>query len=297
MILDLIPTIYDRPGRVTRILGGEDEIRPVMLNAPFTIKDGVPVRAQEGQQGAKVYNLRAGYAVSVSVGKSYQTKMQEGQEEIGAILQADPSLMPLIGSVYFRYRDSPGSKEIAEILKEVRDKQYPGLGQDKDQGPSPEQLQAQLQAMQAQGQQMQQQLQLAIEEIKTDQAKQQAMIRKAEIDAQKDIQLQRMRDATSIAVATINARAKGVLSDDENRHEQVALAEEHAFEANQSEKDREHEREQSRFDAAHEVGMAAAGGNTMTRIREGGQEQDSEQGREESTAPAKPKAQADGASE
>ncbi len=37
IILDLLPHIYDRPGRVARILDGEDQPRTVMLNAPFTI--------------------------------------------------------------------------------------------------------------------------------------------------------------------------------------------------------------------------------------------------------------------
>ena len=35
VVLDLIPTIYDRPGRVARILDQEDETQTVLLNAPF----------------------------------------------------------------------------------------------------------------------------------------------------------------------------------------------------------------------------------------------------------------------
>jgi len=37
IILDLIPAIYDRPGRVERILDMEDQPRPVMLNAPHVV--------------------------------------------------------------------------------------------------------------------------------------------------------------------------------------------------------------------------------------------------------------------
>ena len=36
VILDLIPQIYDRPGRVARILDQEDDTQTVLLNAPFT---------------------------------------------------------------------------------------------------------------------------------------------------------------------------------------------------------------------------------------------------------------------
>ena len=273
VILDLIPHIYDRPGRITRILGLEDEVTPVMLNAPFVMDQntGQPMPAQQGQQGAKNYDLTKGkYAITVSIGKSYQTKMQEGQEEIGAILQADPSLMPLIGSIYFRYRDSPGSKEIAEILKELRDKQFPGLGQKKDQAPTPEQLQAQVQAMQQKGEELAKQLQGAIEQIKTDQAKQQATIEKARIDAAAAVELQRMRSAAAINVAQINAEAKGAAQESEARTEAIALAQEHAYGDHEREDDQAHEvglkameqknaKEQVREGQAHEAGMAGAG--------------------------------------
>jgi hypothetical protein len=289
VIMDLIPHIYDRPGRVTRILGGEDDVKPVMLNAPFKIDQntGRPIPARPGEQGTKTHDLTATYTVSVSIGKSYQTRMQEGQEEIGAILQADPSLMPLIGSIYFRYRDSPGSKEIAEILKEVREKQYPGLGENKDQGPTPEQLQAKLSAMEQQGQMMQQQLQMAIQAIQTKQAEQEGKIRVAEIQAQANERLaaaeaahqeklQVLKNAGAIAVAETNAQAKGVQLANEAVNENQALARQHDFEAEEADRDR-----------AHEVAMAASGGRTMTVGREGGQEEGSEQsqetGREESS--------------
>ena len=37
-ILDLIPHIYDRPGRVARILDEEGNTRQVMLNTPFVLQ-------------------------------------------------------------------------------------------------------------------------------------------------------------------------------------------------------------------------------------------------------------------
>ena len=36
IVLDLMPSIYDRPGRVARILDQERDPRTVLLNAPFT---------------------------------------------------------------------------------------------------------------------------------------------------------------------------------------------------------------------------------------------------------------------
>jgi hypothetical protein len=48
VVLDLIPYIYDRPGRVARLLDAEDNPRTVMLNAPFTMNQETkrPQRAQ-----------------------------------------------------------------------------------------------------------------------------------------------------------------------------------------------------------------------------------------------------------
>lgn len=298
VIMDLIPAIYDRPGRITRVLGEEDDVKAVMVNQTFKLDPatGNPVPAQEGEPGAKTYNLSEGkYTVSVSIGKSYQTRMQEGQEEIGAILQADPSLMPLIGSVYFRFRDSPGSKEIADILKEVRTKQFGPLGKDKEQGPTPEMLQAELQATKGQLQMAGQQLQMAVQKIETDQAKQQAQMYKAQLDHQAkmaDLETRMnesiQKNATTIAVAQINAEAKGAQMATEARNEAIALGHEHAFEADQAELDRQHEQDQAAFNAAHAVGMGAAGGNTMNRTIEGGQDQEQEQGGETSTATLPP---------
>jgi len=284
VILDLMPSVYSRPGRVMSVIGAEDDEKPVMLNAPFTMgQDGKPQRVVgRNVEGAKRYDLGDGskYSISVSVGKSYQTRLQQGQEEFGELLQnLPPELQVLLLPTYMRFRDSPGSKEAADLMGKYRDSKFPGMTDQEGQAPTTEQLQSQLAAMQQQGQMQAQQLQLAVQEIKTDQAKQAAQIEQAKIKAAADIELQRMKDATSIAVATINARAKGVISADEQQHEAVALHQEQAFEADQANRDR-----------AHEVAMAAASGRTMTMKRDQGREQDREDEQNESAAPAKPKA-------
>lgn len=56
VVLDLIPHIYDRPGRVARILDNEDNPRTVMLNQAFTVdpKTKRPVKYQGPPQGAPI---------------------------------------------------------------------------------------------------------------------------------------------------------------------------------------------------------------------------------------------------
>jgi hypothetical protein len=271
IVLDLMPAIYDRPGRVTKILGGEDEVKTVMLNQAFVMDPAGkrPVPAQEGQQGAKLYDLRKGtYGIAVNIGKSFQTRLQQGGEMIGEILANKPELMPLIGPTFFQFQDFPGAKEIADILKKVRDKQFPGLGEDEDQAPSPEQLQAKLQAMEQQGQMMQQQLQLAIKQIETDQAKQQATIEKA-----------RMDNEAKVALAKLDAQTEA----SQEQTKVMLQRMEEQFQAIQAALDRDHEERMQQEKLAHEVGMAAAGGKTLTFGHEGGRDTDEERSDERGT--------------
>jgi hypothetical protein len=264
VVLDLMPAIYDRPGRITQILGGEDEPKTVMLNRPFVPgQNGRPVPVQPGMQPMpspdkiKNYNLREGkYAISVSVGKSYQTRLQEGQDEIGGVLEKAPQLMPIIGPTYFKFRDFPGSKEISELLKRVRDKQFPGLEDDEEGGLTLEQAQAQLQQMGAAMQEMQQQLQAAMMELKVDKAKQEATLAKAQMDnATKAQEGEREREHKEL-IAKLNAQTKlleAVIQSQARSTEGEADREQNLVEG---ELQREHEDRADEFEAAHETTLA-----------------------------------------
>ena len=249
VVLDLIPKIYDRPGRVIRILGGEDEKeKTVMLGKPFVMDQSgeMPMEAPPGHPQAKAYDLNKGkYSISVTIGKSYQTKMQQGQETFGPLMEhMPPEIQVMLLPTWLKFQDTPGAKEAAEFLTKYRDSKFPGLSGGKDEQPTAEQLQAKVQGMEQAGQQLQQQLQAAGDQIKTDQAKQQAQIKIAQINSDKEIQLQRMRDATSIAVAEINARSKGVLSAQEALHESIALADQQAHELGMQAMDQAHQQQQ-----------------------------------------------------
>jgi hypothetical protein len=192
VVLDLVPKVYDRPGRITRIVRGEDrKSSPVMLGVPFVPdqRTGRPMPAPPTAQGVKTYNLSRGiYDVSVSIGKSFQTRLQEGSERIGELLAQKPELFVMMGDLFLRFQDWPGAKEMADRMAKVRERQFPGLGEGEDGQIPPEQMQAQFQGMQAQMQQMGQQLQAAMQALQTEQAKQQAAIAKAQLDAQVKMQ-------------------------------------------------------------------------------------------------------------
>ena len=234
LLVHLIPAVYDRPGRIIRILGLEDQMRQVMLNQPFQQQTPKappqPVPPETFQPGMhQFYDLNVGrYDVTVTVGGSYSTRRQEAVDVGMKLMEVLPQQAPLIAPTVIEQMDGPGHAQIAKILKKA-------TGQlDPSEGPDPRMLQMQLQ-------QLGQRLQQATDIIKTDQVKQQATVEKARIEAQASIALQRMKDATSIAVAEINARAKGVVSQQEAIHEAIALAQQQQFESQQANMDRAHE--------------------------------------------------------
>jgi hypothetical protein len=255
VVLDLIPTVYDRPGRVVQVVNGEDDVSTVAVNAPFTFEPqtrrpmlwqgempmGDPMMGMPGpgagapqgmlpgmlpgmpSQKVQHFDLRKGvYGVAVSVGRSFQTRLDQGAAEMGEILQSNPGLMPLLGPLYFRYRDFPGSQEISELLKKERQHMMPWL--DQDQGDDIQQMSAKIQELENQGQQLVEELTKATEYIKTDQAKwtAQADIAKQKADVQ--LHLQSMRDATSIEVEKIRAMTKGLVTQEKGVQDQMELA-------------------------------------------------------------------------
>ena len=178
MLLDLLKHVYDRPGRIARILGDtpEDE-RHVMLGQPYVEgEDGMPrpveppgmlqraggavLGAVQGMIGGqpppkpKNYDLTQGdYSVVVSVGRSYQTQREEDAAVMEAIFEAAPQLVPVLGHLWLESMDSPVAKKSADILRKMSP-----AGQEDENSQIPPQVQMMIQQMQQQMQEMQQAL-------------------------------------------------------------------------------------------------------------------------------------------
>jgi hypothetical protein len=214
VLLDLIPKIYDRPGRVARILGTDDEVKQVVLNAPFSTTDsGRPVPmlpaspfSPPGPVGRprniKRFDLAQGkYVATVSIGKAYRTRVEQGADELAQVLQASPNLMPLIGDLYFKYRDFPGHLEIARRLKKLAP---PEVREDDDEI-DPQQLKAQVEQIKAESGQMIEQMTAQLQEltkvIESKVIEQQAQIQKAQIDAQARVRVAEIQAEAQLAVA------------------------------------------------------------------------------------------------
>lgn len=165
IVLDLMPYVYDRPGRIVKILTGHDDTsESVMLNAPFQKgPDGQPLPAQSetanspGAAQTLLYDLSQGqYSCTVSIGKAYSTKREEANAMMGALAEAMPQFVPYFSDVWVSNMDIPGGDEIAKRFK----KMLPPELQEGDEGEQdPEQMAAKASQLQAQVEEMTAQLQ------------------------------------------------------------------------------------------------------------------------------------------
>lgn len=258
VVLDLIPFVYDRPGRVAKILDEHGQSSSVMLNAPFTMnqqtKKPVPFAPQAGQDVAQMaadkespvkhYDLNKGrYGVDVVIGKTSSSRLQQGSDEMGQLLQADPTLMPIVGPEYFNYRDFPGAKTISKLLKKMREAQFPFLKEGNEQDAA-----AKLAQAEAKMKEMEQALQEATQAVETDKAKYAAQVEIEKMKLFSQSHIQRMKSAAEIDIARIQAAAKLGQTLAESELERVATADQHMADENAAMHDR-----------AHELGMAAQG--------------------------------------
>jgi hypothetical protein len=282
VILDLLPRIYDRPGRVARLLDREDEPQTVLLNAPFTrdpetrrprplrpsrvppgsvlpppdalrglppgppgpVPPGGPLVLPQGMppppfgaggppmgpppMGAppmgppgpsppevKYYDLRKGrYGVVVTVGRSYKSRALEGADELGQLFASNPSLFPILGDLYLKFRDFPGHLEAAARVKKL----LPPPLQDQDGQPDPQQLQQQLAQQGQMLQQLTQALDAKTRELDTDAVKERATTareqqrlmadaQREQADLQARMDIERMKNETALAIAQMKIQA------------------------------------------------------------------------------------------
>lgn len=233
--LDLIPHIYDRPGRAVQVITGEGETRPVMLNQPFRVANGratpfMPTPGQPEPPDVLHFDLNKGrYGVSVTVGKSNDSRLQEGSDAIGRIMEADPTLLPIIGPRWAEFQDWPGAKAVAADLKKWQGHVAPWMSENGE-----ETAAAQVSKLQAQLEQLTQAAGAMKKDLDTDAVKAQrdVQIAQAEFEMklklealkfQHEKDLQAMKDATALATARITAAQEAMVADQAAAEEAIAL--------------------------------------------------------------------------
>lgn len=116
ILVDIIPRLYSTR-KITRILGEDGKEKNVPLNQPFVRQDGVEVPAKDAKYDG-IYQLHVGkYDVVCDVGASYSSKRQETADKLIQLIDADPSLMGVVGDLVFDALDVPMHKEIADRLR------------------------------------------------------------------------------------------------------------------------------------------------------------------------------------
>lgn len=197
LMLEWIPELYDREGRIVRVLGLEDEVERVMINAPFVEgQDGqlqqVDEQAAKLMQQVKHFNLKEGqYGVRVSPGTSYTTRKQEAAEWQFRILEARPELLQVFGDIAFKNLDGPGHDQIAERISNMIPPQI--KGEDQAQQIPPE------------AQQQLQQYQQAIQAMEAKIRELQRLADTQGIKADADLQKQREADAVKLQIEQLKA--------------------------------------------------------------------------------------------
>ena len=188
VLVDLIPKIYHRIGRVLRLAGLEDDSQSTMVQV------GQPYIGEEQVQ--RIYQWGAGrYDVAVTVGASYTTRRQEAaawQLDLMKILP--PEMAAAMAPIAIKNVDGPGNQEIAKRLNQTLPPQLQGQ---EEKTPIPPEVQQQLQ----QSQQMIQQLTQRIQQLD-------GAIQMDEVKAQKDLTRTRESDQTKERVARIAAEAE-----------------------------------------------------------------------------------------
>jgi portal protein len=210
-MVHIIPQIT-RPGQILQILGIDDKPEQVMVGQAYQLQKGTPtpVQGMSAEQAkasdlTKFYDLNSGkYGVTVNVGKSYTTRKQEGAAMIGDILEKNPPMTQLIGDIFFRDLDFPGSEEVSERMKKMLP---PQLQEQEGEGPTPQMLQQELQKVSQLFQLATKELQEKTHIIETEQVKANQELQKEKLKAQATEQEALIESETKIRIAQIQAEA------------------------------------------------------------------------------------------
>lgn len=168
ILLDMLPHVYDRPGRIVRLLGeDEGDEKNALIGVPFVPgPDGQPVPVPPGAMlppgmpQPKVYDLSQGeYRVAVTVGRSFATQKEQNLDVMNSWVEASKgAAFPWVADIMAEQLDGNIAKRVAKRMKMMN----PQLAQGEDE----QEIPPQAQAMMAQAQQQMQQMQAAMQEMK-----------------------------------------------------------------------------------------------------------------------------------
>lgn len=265
IIIDLLPHIYDRPGRVMRLLGEKDREEYAIIGQPFVqtpdgpqaTPDMNPVPSQvpgQAPKKPKVYKFDpdADYTVAVGVGPSTQAARDQNAEMLKSVMEAVPALAPLLADVWALQLDSEISEQVAARLKAAQPTiaGLPDIDGEED-ADLPPAAAAKIQGMTQQMQQMQQQMQAMQQELQTRSQQMQAQMAIAQqanatrertvmATTRTQLAIANMKGGNDVDVQKLDADLKLMMQDSEQAHEKLMLGLKASLDAAMA--DSEHER-------------------------------------------------------
>ncbi len=287
VVRDLIPRIFDRPGRIVPAVGLDEKRRMVMLNYPYIEgPDGQPQKAipnwekgmpvpkelpgPPGPDGkpqmleVKYVDLSQGqFSTTPTVGKSFATKREAVNDAIQNIMKVvPPEMAAVLAPAFIESLDTPDSRKLADIAKKALPPQL-ASAYDDGEGPNPEVAQ-----LQQQVQQLQQQLQSEVAAKQAEaQAKGQIEFQKVQMQEQSETQRTSVKiqseerahaldNLVKLAIAEISAKSKEAEIDAEQARTELGFKQAHqdrSQEAMLHAHDKAHEAIQGQQDRTHEA--------------------------------------------
>ena len=252
----MIRKVYNRVGRVLRIVGLEDptDTETVVYGQPRKGKAGAVERAF--QWGASRFDF------TVSIGASYATRRQEGAQTTMELVEVASKVHPPMAAAMMpnaiKQMDIPGSQELAEIAKKALPPEL-RADEDEDQYDDPEALKAEIQQRDMKMQEMGQVIQGLQEAVKTDQVKAEAGLKEAQMSAQADAQKAQQSDEVKLQIAHMDNQAKMAIEERRFEHEYALAQLKIEADLEKARITAAAQAKAQRMDQAHEQGMAAHG--------------------------------------
>jgi hypothetical protein len=276
----LCPVFYDRPGRVLKIVGANEEPEQVTLGAPMPPNPmggaspapgspqapagmaGAPLpdpRIQQQAQGMQqFYDLKKGnYSVTVDVSQSYSTKRQEGLADMQDLVKVlPPEMAMVVVPNIVKYSDFPGNQDIYDLLIKALPPQLQPTP--KGQQPIPPQVQAQLGQASQMVEMLSKELNAKNQIIETEQVKAQQAMQEKQIDADTRIKVAWIQASAQLATAGMKVDAENARSYVDALEQQGAKALDAHMERLSQHADHVHEAALTAMQQAHEVATMGA---------------------------------------
>lgn len=198
VLLSMIPNYYDTQ-RVLRITQDDEVFKTIVINvaedSPLIQKYEKELKNAELGINGMYNDVTVGkYDIRIAAGADYNTQREEAREVLIELGRAYPQLMEISGDLIIRAFDFPDADKIADRLKMLLPPQLKG-DEEGDAPQIPPELQQQIMQMQQQMQQAEQALQQMSQELKDKSADRELELLKAEIKAESDIEVAKIRES------------------------------------------------------------------------------------------------------